>query len=127
MSYRAIHLLATEHQLHRFADHAGGNDAENLWSGDESFGAKAAAEEWTADMDLVRGHSEQSGEAPLRHGKTLTRRIDGKHITVPLGHGRMWLDCVVVLGWRLVGTVDSLRSCRKTCFDIASMHFRRIS
>ena len=76
MSHRTKHLLAPQHQLDRFTHHAGCHDAENLRAGDHAFGAEAAAEERTADVDFVRRDAEESGEAPLRHGKTLARGID---------------------------------------------------
>src|ERR1700722_11683413 len=76
MPHRTKHLLATEHQLDRFTDHAGCHDAENLRAGDHAFGAKTAAEERTADVDFARSDSEKSCDAPLRYGKTLARRID---------------------------------------------------
>ena len=44
--------------------------------GDQALGAEAAAQERTADMDVLRRDAEQSGDAPLRHRQTLARRID---------------------------------------------------
>src|SRR6266849_1873429 len=76
VSHGTEHLLPTEHQLDRPSHHAGRHDAENLRSGDQAFGAEAAAQERTADVDLVWGNPEKSGETPLRHGKTLARRVD---------------------------------------------------
>ena len=108
MSHRTKHLLAAEHQLDRLSHHAGRHDAEHLRSGDHAFGAEAAAEERTADVDLVRGDSEKSCDAPLRHGKTLARRIDRQRIAVPCGDDRMRLHRVVILRSGLVGRFDAL-------------------
>ena len=127
VSHRAVHLLATEHQLDRLSHHAGRHDAENLRSRDEAFGAEAAAEERTADVDLVGRDAEKSGEASLRHGKTLARRIDRERIAVPCGHDRVRLHRVVILGCGLVGRLDPLRRGGETGLDIAAMHLRRIA
>src|SRR5437879_4762427 len=73
---RTIHLLASQHELDRLANHAGRDDAENLRSRDQTFAAEAAAEEWTADVNAVGRDSEQAGKTALRNGETLARRID---------------------------------------------------
>ena len=127
VSHRTKHLLATEHQFDRLSDHTGRHDAENLRSGDQSFAPEAAAEERTADVNLVRGDAEKSGEAALRHGQTLARRIDRERIAVPCGHDRMRLHRIVILGRGLVGRFDLLRGCGKTGLDVAPMYFCRIS
>ncbi len=127
MSHRTKHLLATQHQLDRFTDHAGRHDAEHLRAGDHAFGAEAAAEERTADMDLVRGDPEQSRDAPLRQRKTLARRIDRQRIAIPCGDDRMWLHGVVILRSGLVGCFDALCGCGETGLDIAAMRCRRMA
>ena len=76
MSHRTKHLLAAQHQLDRLSHHPGRHDAEYLRSGDRAFGAEAAAEERTSDVDFARSDPEKSREASLRHGKTLARGID---------------------------------------------------
>ena len=83
MSHRTKHLLPAEHQLDRLSNHPGGDDAENLRSGDEAFGPEPAAEEWATDVNLVRGDPEESGQARLRQRKTLAWHIDGEGVTVP--------------------------------------------
>ncbi len=127
MSHRTKHLLAPQHQLDRFTHQTGRHDAEHLRAGDHAFGAEAAAEEWTADMDFVRRDAEQSGEPPLRHGKTLARRIDRQRIAIPCGDDRMRLHCVVILRSGLVGRFDALCGCGETGFDIAAMRRRRMA
>ena len=76
VSHGTKHLIAAEHQLDRLSHHPRRHDAEHLRSGDHSFAAETAAEERAADMDFVRGDSEQSGQATLRHGETLAWRVD---------------------------------------------------
>src|SRR5262249_18265410 len=66
MSDRTKHLFAAEHQLDRSPDHPGGHDAEHLWSGDQTFGAEATAEERTANVDVLWRDAKEPGDAPLR-------------------------------------------------------------
>ena len=108
VSHRTKHLLAAEHQLDRLSNHPGGDDAENLRSGDQAFGPEPAAEEWATDVDLVRGDPEKSGQARLRQRKTLAWRIDGEPIAVPCRNDRMRLHCIVILRRGLVSRLDLL-------------------
>ena len=127
VSHRAVHLLAAQHQLDRLSHHTRGDDAENLRPGDEALGAEAAAEERTADVDLVGRDPEQFRDAPLRHDEALARRVDRERVAVPRRHDRMRLHGVVILRRGLVGRRDPLRRGGKAGLDIAAMHFRRIA
>src|SRR4029077_15081101 len=91
VAHRTEHLVAPEHELDRSAHGAGGNGTENLRSGHQTFGAEAAAEKRTADVNLIGRYAEQSGKTPLRHRHTLTRRIDRERIALPRGNNRMRL------------------------------------
>src|SRR5260370_12260993 len=83
MTHRAEHLLASQHELDRPTHGAGGDGAENLRSGDQTFAAEAAAEEWTTNMNLIGSHAEQSGTTRLRHRHTLARSVDQERIALP--------------------------------------------
>ena len=78
-------------------------------------------------MNLVRRDAEQSGDPPLGHGETLSRRIDGQRIAIPCRHDGVRLHGIVVLGGRLIGRVDALRRRRQTCLHIAAPHFGGIA
>ena len=127
MADRAVHLLAAQHQLDRPADQPRRHDAEHLRPRDEALGAEAAAEERTADVDVLRRDAEQSRDPPLRHDEALARRVDRERVAVPRRDDRVRLHRVVVLRRRLVGRLDPLRRGGEPGLDIAALHFRRIA
>ncbi|MGY4509252.1 hypothetical protein ACVIN2_002706 [Bradyrhizobium sp. USDA 3650] len=108
MADRAIHLLAAQHQLDRFADELCRHDAEDRRAGHEPLRAEPTAEERAADVDLVVRDAEQFGDARQRQHETLGRHVDLQTVTVPGRHDRMRLHCVVILRRRLVRRVDPL-------------------
>ena len=125
VAHRTEHLVAPEHELDWSAHGAGGNGTENLRSGHQTFGAEAAAEERTADVNLIGRYAEQSGKTPLRHRHTLTRRIDRERIALPRGNNRMRLHRIVILRRGLIGPSDRGFRRGELILDIAALRLRR--
>src|SRR5271169_3098016 len=58
VTHRTEHLPASQHELDWPAHGASGDSAENLRSRQQTFGAEAAAEERTTNMNLIGSHAE---------------------------------------------------------------------
>src|SRR5712675_215769 len=95
MADRPVHLVAAQHKLDRASHQPGGENAENLWPGDQALRAEAAAEERAANMDLFRRKAEEPGDAAASHFQSLARRVDRQRIAVPGRDDRMRLHRVV--------------------------------
>lgn len=127
MPDRAVHLLTPQHELDRLANELRGHDTEDLGTSHQPLGAEAAAEERTADVDLLRRHAEQLGDASARQEQALGRHVDRQIVTVPRDYDRMRLHGVVILRRRFVSYLDPLLGRGKARLDIAALIFRGVT